>query len=333
MLKALTRSRYTQAALSACVFMSLCAGSAMAQDRIPPDVLQRMDRMEQELNTLNAAIYRDGAKPDPTAMAGPNTAQLNDINTRLDGFERQLRELTGQIEEAGFKAQQAEEKATKLQANMDMRLRALESGAAGSVSPNAGMTGGNTAIIDGGAPPAPVAPNNGVDTSGTTGTGNLPMPSDPNAPADEASSPTVKPLGEITASGSASSQDAANLYETAYAQLKQGNTAQAQSQFANFMKAYPDHPLAANASYWYAETYYTDKDYTNAARLFAESYQKFPKGSKAADSVLKLGLSLAESGKPQDACIALKQLDRSYKDADPEVLSRAKAEQAKLACK
>ena len=65
-------------------------------------------------------------------------------------------------------------------------------------------------------------------------------------------------------------------------------------------------PLAGNAQYWLGETYYVRKDYENAATAFALGYQKYPKSAKAADDLLKLGMSLGNLGKKPDACTRLR---------------------------
>ena len=65
---------------------------------------------------------------------------------------------------------------------------------------------------------------------------------------------------------------------------------------------YPNDPLAGNAQYWLGETYYVRKDYKNAAAAFAEGYQKYPKGPKAADDLLKLGMSLGNA-RPEGRCL------------------------------
>ncbi|MES2729096.1 MAG: tol-pal system protein YbgF [Pseudomonadota bacterium] len=277
------------------------------------DVVQRIDRLERELTTLNAATYRDGKTPVAAAPAS-NTA-MADIQSRLDSMETQMRDMTGKIEEAQHKAQQAEDALARYKTDAEMRLKVLEDKALNV--PDRAAT--NT--------PDPAA-QNATDTTKPfnpppTETGDINAP----APAD---SPTSKTLGSVTSD--AKLQDAATVYEDAYALLKQGNHARAQSGFQNFLKAYPDHPLAANASYWHAETYYAKNDFKTASRLFAESYKKYPKGPKAADSVLKLGLSLAGEGKNQDACIALKQLGTAFKNAEAAVQRRAAQEKTKLGC-
>ena len=49
------------------------------------------------------------------------------------------------------------------------------------------------------------------------------------------------------------------------------------------------------------ETYYVRGDFPNAARAFAEGFQKYPKSGKAPDNLLKLGMSLQAQGKPEQA--------------------------------
>ncbi len=253
------------------------------------------------------------AQPVPDDAMGASS--VVDLQVRMDNLERQLRDMTGKLEEAQHRAQQAEDALTKYKADADMRIKALEDKANAAVPPPSDTNVSKKADDVIKPPPA---------TSSVDDSANDKSP----APAD---SPTTKTLGEVTADD-AKVQDAATAYEDAYALLKQGNHARAQAGFQTFLKAYPDHPLAANASYWNAETYYAEGEYKTAARLFAESYKKYPKGPKAADSVLKLGLSLSAEGKTQDACIALKQLDTAFQSASAAVHKRAAQEKTKLGC-
>ena len=56
----------------------------------------------------------------------------------------------------------------------------------------------------------------------------------------------------------------------------------------------PDHKLAGNAQYWYAETFRIEQLYTDAASACLEGYQKYPKGEKAPINLLKLGVSMVQ---------------------------------------
>jgi len=98
------------------------------------------------------------------------------------------------------------------------------------------------------------------------------------------------------------------------------------------VQRYPNDPLAGNAQYWLGETYYVQKDYNNAAAVFAEGYQKYPKGGKAADNLLKLGMSLGQLGQKADACRAFARLDRDFPGAPGNVKERAADEKKRLGC-
>ena len=129
-----------------------------------------------------------------------------------------------------------------------------------------------------------------------------------------------------------SGSDVASQYESAFSKLKSGDYKTAQVEFDRFLKVNPNHQLAANATYWYGETFYAQQKFTEASRIFAECYKKYPKGPKAADSLLKLGMSLGGAGKTKEACVTLKQLKKQYPAGNSTLLKRADQEMSKLSC-
>jgi TolA-binding protein len=74
------------------------------------------------------------------------------------------------------------------------------------------------------------------------------------------------------------------------------------------------------------------KDYTNAAAVFAEGYEKYPKSAKGADFLLKLGMSFANAGQKDNACRTFLRLDRDYPQAPSEIKDRSGAEKKRLSC-
>jgi len=126
--------------------------------------------------------------------------------------------------------------------------------------------------------------------------------------------------------------DATAMYEQAYSFLKDKKYDAAEMGFTDFLDKYPAHALAANAWYWLGESYYARGKFDKAARTFAESYQKFPKGPKGPDNLLKLGLSLNGMGKKQDGCLALNQIAKDYPTGADAILARAKTEKAAMGC-
>ncbi len=126
--------------------------------------------------------------------------------------------------------------------------------------------------------------------------------------------------------------NAIDAYEQAFSLLKNGDNVGAQDSFILFLETYPEESLAHNARYWLGETYYVQNNYDKSARVFADAYQKSPKGSKAADNLLKLGLSLVGLGRQDDACVSLSQLNKEFGQTSSAVIRRGEQERTKLGC-
>src|SRR3546814_14657630 len=94
-----------------------------------------------------------------------------------------------------------------------------------------------------------------------------------------------------------------------------------------------DLPLAGNAQYWLGETFYVRQQYEQASAAFLTGYQNYPKGAKASDSLLKLGMSLAALKKNPEPCAALGQLSKQFPEAPPHVQEAAHRESDTFGCK
>ena len=129
------------------------------------------------------------------------------------------------------------------------------------------------------------------------------------------------------------SKNPEEIYQRAYNILSKGNYEAAEAAFNTFIIDYPDHNLTSNAYYWLGQTFFVRKNYQKAATTFAEGYIKFPIGSKAADQLFKLGISLNLLNKSTDACATFKKLDKEFPDAPSRISNRAKTFKEKLDCK
>jgi tol-pal system protein YbgF len=127
--------------------------------------------------------------------------------------------------------------------------------------------------------------------------------------------------------GSASEQ-----YNTAFGLLKQADYPAAEEALKTFVAQHPKDALAGSAQYWLGETYYARGRYVEAASAFAEGYKNYPKGTKAADDLLKLGMSLARTNQKQNACVALAQLDHDFPSLGNSIKEHSVAEKKRLGC-
>ncbi len=284
------------------------------------DVENRVKRLENEINTLSRAVYR-GEAPPPGSLSGAAVGGA-DVEIRLQQIEGEMRDLRGTLEQQSYEIRQLKDQLERATSDLELRMNDLEGGStSSSKNSNAGgryTTGNVTPRVQPQQPQQPVAP------AGNTGGQTYQWSSGDN---------TAQQLGSYNASGGASAADlAAATYDNAFSMVKNRQYDRAQVEFEAFLADYPKHALAGNAKYWLGETHYVRGNFETSARIFAEGYQQHPKGSKAADNLLKLGLSLDALGKRDDACIALQQLKKENPAGAAPVLRRADQEMSRLSC-
>ena len=109
----------------------LCVAPALAQSG-DTALMDRLERMERELNTLQRQVYRGAPASAPPAGAaaaapvdGSYAAQAEIRFSQLDG---EMRQLTGKVEELGYNIDQLRGRLEKLISDVDFRLRAIEQG-------------------------------------------------------------------------------------------------------------------------------------------------------------------------------------------------------------
>lgn len=272
----------------------------------------RINQLENQIQTLSRTVYRGKTPPAATSGVietvplgsggGGSAGVYADLESRLVQIERQQRDLTGQLERMNYDLQQMKERLDKTLADNEMRFQQVEGGGA---RPSM-------------APPVNTAAPAYSTTPEVTG----------DLYADERVPSTMRTLGTLTAPVNS----AEGLYESAFADVRDSRYAEAETKFKKFMSTYSTHPLAANAQYWLAETYYVRGDYRQSAKSFAQGYQDHPQGPKAADSLLKLGLSLSKLGKKDDACLSFQQLKKEFPGSETPASRRADQEMKQLGC-
>ncbi len=105
------------------------------------------------------------------------------------------------------------------------------------------------------------------------------------------------------------------LYNKGYDMYNSGKYAQAISILRQFLEKYPKDPLADNAQYWIAESYYAQKMFDKAITEF-KKVGKYPDGNKVPDAYLKIFYAYSEMGKKKDAAKWKDTLLKKYKDSD-----------------
>jgi tol-pal system protein YbgF len=166
--------------------------------------------------------------------------------------------------------------------------------------------------------------------------------------ADQALANTNRPAANNATAGAAKAGDAKGAaaatatpaagatpreqYNRAFSYLQQRNYPEAEKTFKSFVTANPNDNLTGNALFWLGETYSAQKNYPDAASQYLDSYRKFPKGSKAVESLLKLGVSLQSMGEKQQACQTFARVLKEHPDAPSSLKQRAESEKKQAGC-
>lgn len=129
------------------------------------------------------------------------------------------------------------------------------------------------------------------------------------------------------------SMSAEQLYQRGLEALKAGRSAEAEQSFNLILEKFPTDKLAGNAQYWLGEVYYKDKNFARAAIAFGKGYEQYKDGAKGADSLLKLGFSMEQLGKKDEACAAFTNLSTEFPKAEKTIIDKAAEQAQKLSCK
>jgi tol-pal system protein YbgF len=315
--------------------MAVAAPAVRAQDASTPE---RLDRLERDLSMLQRQVYRGtGGEAPPGAESGGGTAV--DLQVRMDRLEQQMRDLTGRVEDETNQVQQMRQRLEQVNSDIDVRLGQGQGQDAAAVSPPRPAAAEPAALTPYGRPPPPPPPP-GYGTYGTLsppgeapapqpGTETpYPGPARRTPPQIASAGDALRPPGsDAMPSGSASAQ-----YNSAFGLLRKADYPAAEEALRSFIQQHPGDPLAGNAQYWLGESFYARGKYSEAAAAFADGYRRYPRGPKAADGLLKLGMSLDRANQKHNACIALMQLDRDFPHPGSAIKDRSTQEKKKLGC-
>jgi len=316
-----------KAGLLLALVFALDAAPAPAQTRA--EINEKIEALQKQLRAVQRRVFDqespyfeqepagEGAASAPAAESGAarnggGSTLLADLTVRMEQLSSQLSELTGQIEELRHENRQLKKRLERFETDVNQRLSALEDGRAAAGPDTAGpdpvpvphiAAGGDAAAASESDPALAEAVTSGTDETGEDGA------------ADASETASVE-----------------EQYERAYSLLRRGRMEDAEAAFQGFVERNGDHDLAANAQYWLGETFYVRENYPRAAQAFLSAYQDYPDSNKAADSLLKLGMTLAALDKLEDACATFDELDSAFPDAEERITRRMRQERERLDC-
>ena len=239
---------------------------------------------------------------------------------KLSEIENQFQQLTNRFEEINFKLDKLTNRLSKVQADNQIRFQDIEN----SIVTGEGIKKtSDKKVLPGSSEPQDLGSVSYKDTI-TNET--------------EQQTQSVETTATIVTETFQSeekilpNEDPKKQYEFATSFLKVGDYPTAERAFREFVLSNPEHKLAGNAQYWYAETFRIRQLYTDAAAAYLEGYQKYPKGEKAPVNLLKLGVSMVQIGEKDQGCKMINGVEKQYPKATQSVIQKAKYESQKFEC-
>lgn len=217
-----------------------------------------------------------------------------DLSYQLSELQREIRSLTGQVEDNSFKLKQIQERQRDLYRDIENRLSTLNSGSTGSS--RSASSGAGSAVS---------SSTNPKRTTPTTANATRSVPSG--------------------ATGGVRRE-----FESAFALVRNKNYAAAISAFSTFLNKYPNNSYSANAHYWMGQVYLVQNNTLDAADQFSTLISGFPSSNKIDASKLKLADIYAKQGKRAEAKALYTQVAKNG-SATQQQLARKGLEKTKQA--
>jgi len=303
--------------------------SSMADNH---NIYDAIELIKKDLKTLEKAVYSNSSEFNNTTSTS-SSVDINseDVLTRhllkLSEIENQFQELTNKFEEINFKLDKLSNRLSKVQSDNQLRFQDLETAISNGETLNLTSKKNsepNSEILPGSSQPQDLGSISYKDNSTSETTQQIQSVDTTASIVTETFQAEEKILPKVSA---------LKQYEFATSFLKVGDYPTAERAFREFVITNPEHKLAGNAQYWYAETFRIRQLYTDAASAYLEGYQKYPKGEKAPINLLKLGVSMIQIGEKDQGCKMISGVEKQYPNANQSVIQKAKYESQKFECK
>ena len=297
------------------------------------NIYEILDQLQKDIKTLEKAVYSGSIELNSDSSVNLNSNLDNnseDVLTRhllkLSEIENQFQELTNKFEEINFKLDKLSSRMSKVQADNQIRFQDLENVVSSDSATNKLTKKTNNKqkeVLPGSSQPQDLGSISYKDTA-TNETSQKTNSVDSTALVV---TETFQAEEKILPNESPDKQ-----YQFATSFLKVGDYSTAERAFREFVDTNPEHNLAGNAQYWYAETFRIRQLYTDAASAYLEGYQRYPKGEKAPINLLKLGVSMVQIGEKDQGCKMINGVEEQYPEANQSVIQKAKYESQKFEC-
>ena len=251
-------------------------------------ISQQLERLQREVSDLSKEVFSNS----PNQSNGTNNdfvKNLYAIDLRIYDIENDIKNLTSNLEELYF---QLDDFFNKLE-NLELVINNLQ-----SVNLNSVEVGNDEISEDS----SEVKSNTLSETENTLGTLNI------SKNTNDTNNEVVSDDQEVNSNEEEEVISPEDQFQEAFDNIRDKKWQDAKSSFKQFISDNPENQLSGSAHYWLGELYILEKNYREAALIFAEGFQKFPDSIKAAEMLFKLSQSLYQVEKTVEACKTMEKL-------------------------
>ncbi|WP_417460227.1 tetratricopeptide repeat protein [Kordiimonas sp.] len=284
------------------LFLAMTMGTVPAGAQSRAELALKVERLEREMiaqeNRLRGGQTSAGAVP---MQGGSDNAALADMVAKMGTMERQMRSLTGKIEELEYRLRQQDQAMEMLRKELDLqRQEAAQAQASRPQGVNPAQPAGST-------------PNNsGLATAPATDTPTATTP--------------AKPTIELPAGG------AAEQYRYAFEFIRQNDLDSGFTAMEMFLKANPGDDRVGSAKFWLGRIHLLKGRMPQAAQQLLALIEEHPNHEKRVDALVDLADVLIALDSASDACNALAEFRRSDAQANDRLKARAARTAEKAGC-
>jgi tol-pal system protein YbgF len=127
------------------------------------------------------------------------------------------------------------------------------------------------------------------------------------------------PQGSASAAAAGDPQE---LFNTSLAALRRGSQTTARAGFTEFLRLFPQHPLASDAQFHVGESFADANDPERALQAYARVIEQYPNAAKAPTALYRAGLLEVQRGNRAQARTLFNQVVRAYPRSTEAVSAR-----------
>ena len=251
------------------LFLVIFSSHSLADNH---NIYEIIEQIQKDIQTLEKAVYSGsislGQNNQQNLISSNDVNNSEDVLTRhllkLSEIENQFQQLTNKFEEINFKLDKLSNRMSKVQADNQVRFQDLEN----FINNDSGTKKitkktDDENILPGSSQPQDLGSISYKDTQANETSQKTQSIDTTSTIVTETFESEEKILPK---------EPPEKQYEFATSFLKVGDYSTAEKALREFVVTNPEHDLAGNAQYWYAETFRIRQLYTDAASAYLEGY-------------------------------------------------------------